>query len=109
MAGDAATGGSGGGGAGCGAVEIGMPNGAGLVLHLANTAASPGFCQDCWLVPRGNADDGDGPCADRTAAAAQPRTTAIAFLAVMRVTLSQRLNGFGTFKTSIIEGCREDS
>src|SRR5689334_2372329 len=56
-----ATAGSGGGVAGCGAAEIGMPNGAGLVLHLASTAASPGCCHDCWPVPRGKADDGAGP------------------------------------------------
>src|SRR6185295_5942248 len=38
-----ATAGSGGGVAGCGSLEIGMPNGAGLVLHVASTAASPAF------------------------------------------------------------------
>src|SRR6188474_37717 len=36
MAGDGATGGSGGGVAGCGSFEMGMPNGAGFVLHLAS-------------------------------------------------------------------------
>src|SRR5690242_21659344 len=61
MAGDAATGGSGGGVAGCGAVEIWIPKGAGLVLHFASTAASPAFCHDCWLLPRGKAEDGAGP------------------------------------------------
>src|SRR5215207_1352118 len=52
------TGGSSGGVAGCGAVETAMPNGAGFVWHLASTPASPGFCQACWLVPRGKADEG---------------------------------------------------
>ena len=33
-------------------------NGCGLALHLARTAGKPGFCQACWLLPRGKADDG---------------------------------------------------
>src|SRR5689334_322550 len=83
----AATGGSGGGVAGCGAVDIGIPKGAGFTLHLASTAASPAFCHDCWLLPRGNEDD--GPCAATLAAAAQPRIRATAILDVMRCTLTQ--------------------
>ena len=55
---DGGGGGSAGGVAGCGSVEMGMPNGAGLVLHLASTLDSPGFCQACWLLPRGKREEG---------------------------------------------------
>jgi hypothetical protein len=36
----------------------GIENGGGGVLHFASTLFSPGFCQDCWLLPRGNDDEG---------------------------------------------------
>src|SRR5215472_12392485 len=36
----------------------GMENGLGGFLHFAITFFSPGFCQLCMLLPRGNADDG---------------------------------------------------
>src|SRR5215469_862273 len=52
---------------------IGMPNGFGGVLHFASTAFIPGFCQLCWLEPRGKEDD--GLWAD--AITAQPISTAI--------------------------------
>ena len=68
---------------GCGSFEIAMPNGAGFTLHFASTAASPACCHDCWLSPRGNADDGEGPCADNAAAAAHPKATARAVLDVI--------------------------
>ena len=35
-----------------------MAKGGGGVLHFANTAFCPGFCQACWPVPRGNEDAG---------------------------------------------------
>src|SRR6185369_7387615 len=54
---------------------MGIENGCGGFLHFASTFFSPEFCQLCWLLPRGNADD--GLWAD-TITAAQPRITAIA-------------------------------
>jgi hypothetical protein len=36
----------------------GMEKGCGGVLHLASTLFNPGFCQDCWLLPRGKDDEG---------------------------------------------------
>src|SRR5687767_11716516 len=36
----------------------GMENGCGGFEHLARAAASPGFCQDCRLWPRGNDEEG---------------------------------------------------
>ena len=35
-----------------------IENGAGGFLHFATAAARPGFCQDCWLWPRSNAEEG---------------------------------------------------
>ena len=40
------------------AAAPGMEKGWGGVLHLARTLFNPGFCQDCWLLPRGNDDEG---------------------------------------------------
>src|SRR5215510_6197736 len=51
----------------------GIEKGCGGFLHLASTVFSPGFCQLCMLLPRGNEDD--GLCAETTAAA-QPTSTA---------------------------------
>ena len=47
-------------------------NGWGGFLHFASTLFSAGFCQLCWLLPRGNEDD--GLCAETTTAA-QATTT----------------------------------
>ncbi|MGH9808550.1 MAG: hypothetical protein ACRD9W_15105, partial [Terriglobia bacterium] len=38
---------------------IGIENGFGGLLHFASTFLSPGFCQLCMLLPRGNAEEGD--------------------------------------------------
>src|SRR6185503_16317709 len=51
-----------------------MLNGCGFFEHLSSTAASPGFCQDCWLLPRAKAED--GLCAAAVATAPQPKSTA---------------------------------
>jgi hypothetical protein len=52
---------------------MGIPNGLGGFVHFASTFFSPGFCQFCRLLPRGNEDE--GLCADTTIAA-QPTTSA---------------------------------
>src|SRR5579863_8661884 len=52
---------------------LGIEKGFGGFLHFAMTFFSPGFCQFCWLLPRGNEDD--GLCANTTPAA-QPAATA---------------------------------
>src|ERR1700722_10526356 len=36
----------------------GIENGFGGFPHLASTFLIPGFCQLCWLLPRGNEEDG---------------------------------------------------
>src|SRR5215471_15225605 len=51
----------------------GIEKGGGGFLHFASTFFSPGFCQLCMLLPRGNEDD--GLCAETTAAV-QATTTA---------------------------------
>ena len=58
----------------------GIAKGGGGVLHLARTPLSPGFCQDCWLLPRAKAEE--GLCAE-AAAAAQPTSTARAIVDFM--------------------------
>src|SRR5215472_122181 len=51
----------------------GIENGGAGFLHFASTFLSPGLCQLCMLLPRGNEDE--GLCAETTAAA-QPTITA---------------------------------
>ena len=49
-----------------------MAKGAGGVLHLASTAFCPGFCQACWLLPRGTEDA--GLCAESVPTRPQNKT-----------------------------------
>src|SRR5687768_14365714 len=35
-----------------------MRKGCGFFEQVSSTAARAGFCHDCWLLPRSNADDG---------------------------------------------------
>src|SRR5215472_4799161 len=51
---------------------IGIPKGLGATLHFARTLFIPGFCQFCWLLPRGKEDD--GLCAKATATVQQAIT-----------------------------------
>src|SRR5437867_9605802 len=51
----------------------GIEKGCGGFLHFASTFFSPGFCQFCILLPRGNEDDG---LCGATTTTAHPTTTA---------------------------------